>query len=144
METLSVPRPASHSSSASESHEVPRPIQSSDVLIAPLGELQCVAALAAAQVEDSIVALDSCGLDQQIDLFDGVLLPLNNVAIRLQVERVEKALPPVRRKMVFEVRHRPQGSWDRGLNGHSRVSYAHWSTVGSNRLYLRASWPFTE
>ena len=63
-----------------------------------------MAALAAAQVEDLAVRLDGRGGDDEIDLAARVLGVLDDVAVGLHVERVEKLAPPFGRQMRLKVR----------------------------------------
>ena len=87
-----------------------------------------MAALTAAQIEDSIVALDTGAADQQVDFLRGVAIVLDHIAVGFEIERVEQGPPPIRWEMAFEIGHRAQSP------------RADPSSVVST-LRLRAGWP---
>src|SRR5690606_20320045 len=80
---------------ARKADEVARPVDAGHVLEAAPGELQAVAALAAAQVEDGAVRLDGGGRHDEVDLTPRVLDVLDDVAVGLDVEGIEKLAPPL-------------------------------------------------
>src|SRR5271169_2849134 len=67
-----------------------------------------MAALTAAQIEDSIVALDAGTADQQVDFLRGVAIVLDHIAVGFEIERAEQGPPPIRWEMAFEIGHRAQ------------------------------------
>ncbi len=94
---------------AGEPDEVARAVDTHHVLEPAPGEFQHVPALAAAQVEDGAVRLDGGGGDQEIHLAARVLAVLDDVAVGLDVERVEQLAPPLRRQVLLEIGDRPEG-----------------------------------
>src|SRR5579884_1501293 len=95
---------------AGEADQVARAVEADDAVKPPLRQFERMAALAAAQIEDAVVALKAGAADQQIDLVAGVAVVLDDVAVGFEVERVEQRAPPFRRQVAFEVRNRPQGA----------------------------------
>ena len=95
---------------AGEADQVARAVEPGDVRKAAPGEFERMAALAAAQIEDAVVALEPDGADQQIDLLAGVAVVLDNVAVGFEIERVEQSAPPIRGQMTLEIGHRTQGA----------------------------------
>ena len=91
-----------------ETHEIARAVEAHHVLEAAPGELQAVPALAAAQVEDVAVGLDRGRRDDEVDLAARVLQVLDDVAVGLHIEGVEKLAPPLFGKMRFQVGNRTQ------------------------------------
>src|SRR5688572_32785045 len=89
---------------AGEADQVARAVEPGDVPEAATGEFQRMASLAAAQIEDTLVALDAGAADQQVDLLPGVAVVLDDVAVGFEVERVEQGAPPFGRQVAFEVR----------------------------------------
>ena len=87
-----------------QADEIARAVDAHDVLEAAAGQLQAVAALAAAQVEDLAVRLDGGGGDDEIDLAPRVLAVLDDVAVGLDVERIEQFAPPLGGEMRLEIR----------------------------------------
>src|SRR5271154_3715202 len=87
-----------------------------------------MAALTTTQIEDSIVELEACTADQQVDFLRGVAIVLDHVAIGFEVKRVEQGAPPIRREMAFEIGYRAQSP---RANSSSVVS----------TLRLGAGWP---
>src|SRR5215472_11366386 len=75
---------------------------------AALRQLERMAALPAAQSEDTIVALQSDAADQEVDLVAGVAVIFDNIAIGFEIEGIEQRAPPIRGQMPLEVRDRPQ------------------------------------
>src|SRR2546423_8877473 len=67
-----------------------------------------MAPLTAAQVENAVVALEPDAADQQVDFFGRVTIVLDDIAVGLEVERVEQGAPPVGRQVTFEIRNRTQ------------------------------------
>ena len=103
------------------------------------GEFERVASLAAAQIENALVALDAGAVDQQIDLLRGVAVVLDHIAIGFEIERVEQGAPPIGWQMTFEIGHRAQGA---GADPSPLVaSPLVASLLGS--LRLRPGWPGT-
>ena len=100
-----------------EAHEIARAIDAGDVLEAAAGELDAVAALAAAQIEDLAVRLHGRRGEDEVDVAPRVLGVLDDVAVGLDVERVEKLAPPLGGKMRLEVGYgaetgaRRAGAW---------------------------------
>ena len=78
------------------------------MLEAASSELQAVAALAAAQVEDLAVRADGRRGENEVDLPAGVLDVLHDVAVGLHVEGVEEAAPPLWGQMGLEIRDRTE------------------------------------
>jgi hypothetical protein len=71
--------------------------------------------LSAAQVENVVSRLDADGLYHQVDVAHGVLVVLDNIAIRFQIERVEQVSPPFLGKMAFQIGNRAKGAREGGL-----------------------------
>src|SRR5689334_12632796 len=69
-----------------------------------------MAPLAAAQVENAVVALEPDAADQQIDFIGRVPIVLDYIAVGFEVERVEQGAPPIGRQVTFEIRDRTQCS----------------------------------
>ena len=88
-----------------EAHEIARAVDAGDVLEAAARELETVPALAAAQVEDLAVGGHGRRGENEIDVAARVLHVLDDVAVGLDVERVEKFAPPLGGKMRLEVRN---------------------------------------
>ncbi len=93
---------------AGEPDQIARAVDAHDVLEAAPGEFQHMAALTTAQVEDGAVRLHGGGGNEEIDLAPRVLAVLDNVAVGLDVERVEQLAPPLRRQMLLEIGDRPE------------------------------------
>src|SRR5262245_50037930 len=85
-------------------------------------------ALPAAEVQDLAMRLDGRRRDDEVDLAARVLVVLDDVAVRLDVERVEELPPPFRGEMLLEVRDRTEAGarrlplrltrlWHRGHDG---------------------------
>ncbi len=91
-----------------EAHEVARAVDAGDVLEAAAGQLQAVAPLAAAQIEDLAVRLHGGGRHDEVDVAARVLHVLDDVAVGLDVERIEKLAPPLCGEMRLEIRHGTQ------------------------------------
>ncbi len=91
-----------------EAHQVARAVDAGDVLEAAAGELEAVAALAAAQIEDLAVRLHGRGGEDEVDVAARVLDVLDDVAVGLDVERVEKLAPPLGGEMRLEVGYRTE------------------------------------
>src|SRR6516225_10760087 len=81
---------------ASEADQIARAVESGDVRKASPGKLQRMAALATAQIKDAVIALEPNRADQKVDLFAGVAIVLNHVAVGFEIERVEQGAPPIR------------------------------------------------
>ena len=71
---------------ASETDQVARTVEPGDVRKAAAGELERMAALAAAQIEDAVVALEADRSNQEIDLFAGVAVVLDHIAVGFEIE----------------------------------------------------------
>ena len=91
-----------------EAHQVARAVEAHDVLEAAPGQLQAVPALAAAQVQDVAVRLDSRRRDDEVHLAARVLQVLDHVAVGLDVEGVEELAPPLFREVRLQVGNRAE------------------------------------
>src|SRR6185437_12360992 len=78
---------------ARQPHQIARAIDAGDVLEAAPRQLQHVPPLTAAQIEDAVIGLEAGASHQQIDLLLGVAVVLDDVAIGLEIERVEERAP---------------------------------------------------
>src|SRR5690606_38807389 len=67
-------------------------------------QLEAMAALSAAQIEDLAVRLYGCGGEDEVHVAARVLHVLDDVAVGLDVESVEKLTPPFGGEMCFEIR----------------------------------------
>jgi len=90
--------------------QIARPVEPGNVLKAAAREIERMAALAAAQIEDSVVAFDPGAADHQIDFLLRVPVVFDDVAVSFEVQRVEQRAPPFGGQMAFEVQYRPQGA----------------------------------
>jgi hypothetical protein len=88
---------------AGEPDQVARAVDAHDVLEAAARQLDAVAALAAAQVEDGIVARDAGRCDDEVDLAARVVVVLDHVAVGFHVQRVEQLAPPLLGQMRLEI-----------------------------------------
>ena len=87
-----------------EAHEIARAVDARDVLEAAARQLQAVASLAAAQVEDVAMGWTAARRDDEVDLAARVLDVLDDVAVGLDVEGVEKLAPPLGGEVRLEIR----------------------------------------
>jgi hypothetical protein len=60
-------------------------------------KLQAVPALPAAQIENPVIGNKSRRGDQKIDIVGGIDIVLDDIAIRLEIKRVEQIAPPIDR-----------------------------------------------
>ena len=88
-----------------EAHEIAGAVDAGHVLEAAACQLQAVAPLAAAQVEDVAIGLDRGAGDDEVDLAPRVLRVLDDVAVGLDVEGVEKLAPPLGGEVRLEIRN---------------------------------------
>ncbi len=95
---------------AREPDQIARAVEPGNAGKAAPGEFERMTALAAAQVEDAVVALDPGAADQQVDLLRGVAVVLDHIAIGFEIERVEQRAPPIGWQVAFEVGDRAQGT----------------------------------
>src|SRR6516225_8538963 len=95
---------------AGETDQIARSVEAGNMRKAAPGKLERMAALAAAQIENAIVALEPDGANEEVHFFTGVAVVLDHVAVGFEIERVEQGAPPVRGQMPLEVRYRPQGT----------------------------------
>src|SRR6202048_3205700 len=93
---------------AGEADQITGAIEPGDVGKAAPRQLERMSALATAQIEDAIVALEADTSDQELDLVGRVAIVFDYVAIGFEVEGVEKGAPPIRRQMTLEVRYGTQ------------------------------------
>src|SRR6185312_12389651 len=87
---------------ARQAHEVARAVDAGHILEAASRQLQHVPPLAAAQIEDAIVGLEAGAFHQQIDLLLSVAVVLDDIAVGLEVERVEERAPPFGGQVALE------------------------------------------
>src|SRR6516225_8976198 len=95
---------------AGETDQIARSVEAGNMRKAAPGKLERIAALAAAQIENTIVAFEPDGTNEEIHFLAGVAVVLDHVAIGFEIERVEQGAPPIRGQMPLEIRHRPQGT----------------------------------
>src|ERR1700730_15496399 len=93
---------------AGEADQITGAIEPGDVGKAAPRQLERMSALATAQIEDAIVALEAHTADQELDLVGRVAIVFDYVAIGFEVEGVEQGAPPIRRQMTLEVRYGTQ------------------------------------
>ena len=72
-------------------------------------QFKTVPSLSATEVQYVVVRLETHALEHKIDVGLGVGRVLHDIAIGLEVERIKKGLPQVRRKVAFEVGDRTKG-----------------------------------
>ena len=89
-----------------ELNEKARMIETGDVVEPTPGKLKRVAALAAAQVQDSVAMRKGRRRDQDVDLLGSEPVILDDVAVGAQVERAKQRTPPIGRDMAGEVAER--------------------------------------
>ena len=111
------PRPRWLGALARQPHQVARAVDAGDVLEAAPRQLQHVAPLAAAQIEDPVVGLQPGAAHQQVDLLLGVAVVLDDVAVGFEIERVEERAPPFGRQVALEVGDRAQRARRAALGG---------------------------
>jgi len=100
---------------AREPDEIARAVDAGDLLEAAAGQLERVATLTAAEVENAVVGLEPGAPHQQLDLLLGIAIVFDDVAVGLEVERVEERAPPVVRQMALEIGDRAEGPRRRRL-----------------------------
>ena len=120
---------------ARQPDQIARAVDAGDPAEAAPRQLQAVPALAAAQVQYAIAGLEPGAFDGEIDLALGVRFVLDDVAVGLEVERVEQALPPVGRQMPLEVRDRAEGARPHGRRFRRPLRARHF-----RRLCRRCAW----
>ena len=91
---------------AREADQIARAIEPSNALKTAPRQLERMAPLPAAQIENAMVRFQPGAGDQQIDFFDGVALVFEYVAVGFEIEGVEQRAPPIGRQMVFKVGNR--------------------------------------
>ena len=95
---------------AGQADQIAGAIEPGDIGKAAAGELERMAPLTAAQIEDAVVALEPDAADQQVDFIGRIAVVLDDVAVGFEVEGVEQGAPPVGRQVTFEIRDRTQSS----------------------------------
>ena len=86
-----------------------------------------MAALPAAQIEDSIIGLECGGPNQRVDFASRIAVILDDVAIGLEIDRVEQRPPPIGRQVPFQIGYRAHGA---GGSEFSRCLFGFWGSVG--------------
>jgi len=89
-----------------ELNEKARMIETSDVLEPPAGQLERVAALAAAQIQDPVARRKGRRLHQHVDPLGSEAVVLDDVAVGAQVERAKQRTPPVGRDVARKIAER--------------------------------------
>ncbi len=89
-----------------ETDEISRPVDSCYVAKASSCKLETVPSLAAAEIKNVIIPLQSCEFEERIYFIDRVVVIFHDITVRFKVKRVEKAKPPVGRQVSFEIRNR--------------------------------------
>ena len=95
---------------ASQADQIAGAIEPDDIGEASVGELERMAPLTAAQIENAVIALEPDAADQQVDFIGRVAIVLYDVAVGFEVERVEQRAPPVGRQVTFQIGDRAQRS----------------------------------
>jgi len=95
--------PFSRGAAARQPNQCARAIQPDHIAEAAAGELEHVSPLTAAEIEDAIVGCEFGRCDDGVHLGCGVGGVLHHVAVRLQVQRIEKRAPPIRGQVAFEI-----------------------------------------
>src|SRR5262249_15462264 len=89
-------------------HQIARTVEPHDVLEAAPRQLQAMATLAAAQVEDVAIGLDGGGGDDEVHLATGVLQVFDDVAVGLHIKGIEEFAPPLFGQVRLEVGNRAE------------------------------------
>src|SRR5204862_5545341 len=95
---------------AGEPDQIARAVKPGDLRKPATRQFQRMPALAAAQIEQAIIALQPGAADQEIDFLLGIAVVLDDVAVGFEIERVEQRAPPLGGQMAFEVGNRSQAA----------------------------------
>src|SRR5690606_118632 len=91
-------------------NQIARPVDAGKAGIAPSREFQQMSALAAADVQNAGLGRHARRLYDLVDLVRGIAVVLDDIAIGLEVERIENLAPPFGGEMRFKV-----GNWSQAL-----------------------------